>query len=372
MTPAPLLLAIPLVALAGILAAGCSQGGSDDPAPLQGWDLVKANQRPQNELAAEWQDPQRLPLANLAWEDGLFITRDGLNLYAYYHPFDGLRAVLDGATPDQFYLYKRGAEIGQDFSNPLGQPTEWLHADIAYARRASTSDSFTAWTLSGVALDYYNDGAAQGILDPANPQEFDLFVHTNDDNNDVRIKLLRDVPLNPTGPGAELPANVSDAAHKEDNPHLERYDPADPDRLILLFDSDDRPGGQGAHDMWYALSADDGVTWTSPAPITTLNTTGTEHQPHLWHDGSQWWLFYGAYHPADGKLAIFRARQLTPGDWDAWDTPQLVVSAGNTAGVGDPSLTTSGDLYFVAVTQNTENPTAYDEFDADPWFMPRR
>ena len=42
-----------------------------------------------------------------------------------------------------------------------------------------------------------------------------------------------------------------------------------------------------------------------------------------------------------------------------------------TAGVGEPSLTSRGDLSFVVITGNPSG-TAVDTYDADPWFMKRR
>lgn len=48
------------------------------------------------------------------------------------------------------------------------------------------------------------------------------------------------------------------------------------------------------------------------------------------------------------------------------------MSAGTSVGVGEPSLTSAGDLSFVTITQNTQNPSATDKYDADPWFMRRR
>jgi hypothetical protein len=39
-----------------------------------------------------------------------------------------------------------------------------------------------------------------------------------------------------------------------------------------------------------------------------------------------------------------------------------------TAGVGEPSLTSRGDLSFVVITRNPSG-TAVDTYDADPWLM---
>ncbi len=64
---------------------------------------------------------------------------------------------------------------------------------------------------------------------------------------------------------------------------------------------------------------------------------------------------------------FFRLKQQIPGDWNSWGSRQLVVTAGNTAGVGEPTLTDNGDLSFV-VYDNSDGGN-YDRYDADPWFM---
>lgn len=124
--------------------------------------------------------------------------------------------------------------------------------------------------------------------------------------------------------------------------------------------------------MFYTTSADGGLTWTSVQPLNTVKTTTTEHQPHLYFDGAGWWLYLSAFNPNDGKLAIYRYKQGTVGNWDSWQNKELVISAGTTVGVGESSLTSSGDVSFFVITQNTQNPSAFDKYDAYPWLMKRR
>ncbi len=376
-----------------LLLLGCSKSGNNSPTPsgslctqtsdvfpgtasIQSWDDTKAAQVPINELPNEFNAPVRQALANLAWEDGLYITRDGLTLYATYIPMDLLQAVLSGVTPTAFYKYERGNLIGQDFSSPLSSQTmTWLHADVAMSQRSSVNDPFCSWTLSNLKDQYYDLGAPQGIVDSANSSQFDYFVYTDDTGGQgIKIKMLRNVgrSLASTTSGTLLPPNVDEPGIDQDNPHMERYDSANPQNLVLFYESSDKPGGAGGHDIWYTTSADGGVTWADPLAVTSIDTTADEIQPHLYFDGTSWWLYYAATNPADGKLGIFRAVQGRAGNWDDWQSKQLVVSAGTTAGVGEPTLTGSGDLSFVMVTQNTEGGTAFDQFDSDPWFMKKK
>jgi hypothetical protein len=345
---------------ASMVVAGTASPGS--------WATTKAAAAPVNELASEYQAPVAQPLANLAWEDGIYITRDGLSLYAYYEPMDYLTVVTHAVTPDVFYEYERGNLIGQDFSNPENEPHPWIHADVAVAQRASVSDAFCHWSLSELAGKYYNLGGPVGVLDATDASMFDLFAYTDDSSGSGRLGLLRNVGRDLAPAGTPFPANISATGTKQDNPHIERYDAADPNQIVLFFSSD-AGGAAGSTNIWYATSSDGAMTWTDPVSVSTVNTSTSQDQPHLYNDGTQWWLYFTTLNPSDSKPGIFRAAQGTPGDWNSWQTKQLVVSAGNTGGVGEPTLTAAGDLSFAVITQNTTGGTTTDQFDADPWLM---
>jgi len=378
------------IALAAVLLALDSCGGGSSPssqapacappstvtAPDAGqasWTSAKAAQAPSNSLPAEYKSPAAQPLANLAWEDGIYISRDGLNLYATYIPMDLLKAVLDAQTPDKFYLYRRGPTLaGQVFPTTIAPPNPWLHSDIAIAQRASTGVPFSGWCLSNMRIATgYDFGAAQGELNSGG-SGYDVFVYTRDDagSGGPKIGALFGVGVNPSPTAFVLPVPLNTSGFEWDNPHVENVGGT----LVLFFDSRNLQGVANGKNVFYATSADNGATWTTPAQATTVNDItvtglgGPAQQPHLYNDGSAWWLYFTAANPADSKLAIYRAQQGTPGNWNSWGAPQLVVSAGTTAGVGEPSLTSKGDLSFVVVTQNPSG-TAVDTYDADPWFM---
>jgi hypothetical protein len=55
---------------------------------------------------------------------------------------DALNAVTAGVISNQFHLYRRGVEIGQDFTGPIpNDPNPWRHRDVAFATRASSSSA---------------------------------------------------------------------------------------------------------------------------------------------------------------------------------------------------------------------------------------
>jgi len=360
-------------------------------ATTQSWVTAKAASTPINQLPSEFSTAYPQPLTNLGWEDGIYITRDGLNLYSTYIPADSLSyffaTITPGSniSPPNFYEFERGNLIGQDFSVPpfaAGLTKSWLHADIAISQRASTADAFTNWSLTGLKIQYSNRGAAVGILDTENPGLFDYFAYTDDTvtttnpHGYAQIKIIRNSPLNPTTLGAGLPENVSTIGgvmYIQDNPHIERINPSNSNSLILMYDSTNQPGGsaKGDRDIWYTTSSDGGTTWANPALASTVDTPVDETQPHLYFDGKTWWLYFSSPNPADGKPAIYRASQEESGNWNAWGPRQLVVSAGTSGGVGEPTLTSQGDLSFAVISYNPKG-TAKDSYDADPWFLPHR
>lgn len=356
---------------------GC--GASDDPPapvtpppPTSKWPAIRSQAAPQVVLTTVFGAPYPQPIANDGWEDGLFISRDGLHLYAMYAPCDLISFSLVDFDQRQAASFLRGPTLGMDLttSPPGTGATTWLQSDVIHATRASASEPFSPWRLSSMATPIYGEGAvvAQG---PSGGGTWDLFAYTSSQRAPdyrLHICLRRGVPYDPTDGGpAFLPAPVTTSA-TEDNPHIERMDAAN---LVLFFDSPDRPGGSGQRDLWFSTSADDGATWAVPAPVTSLNTAAEEMQPHLFRSSAgALWLYYAATNPADGRLGIYRASQSTAGDWNSWTGPELVVGAGNTLGVGEPTLTANGDISFVAVIGDP-NGTPTDGYDCDPWFLPR-
>lgn len=287
-------------------------------------------------------------------------------------PIDLLSFVLNGDLPNNFSSsYLRGAPtFGIDLTtNPIGA-TEWLHSDILYAHRNTLADTFNLWTLSDMKRNFYSEGApSPTFINNTNSVEFMIFTSNDNTTNNTDIWVINNTLSNPLGIGAPMPSPINTLSN-EDNPHLVRIDN---NNLVLFFDSDNLPGRVGDIDIWLSTSSDSGITWSTPSNASTINTIDKEHQPFLHQDLStgNWLLYYSALH-TDGKLAIFRAPQETPNNWNSWGTPELVVSAGNSAGVGEPTLTKNGDISFVVIYKDPNSYSIYNHFDADPWFLQKK
>jgi len=354
------------ILLSGFTLIGCES--ADMPVVDQSWAISKNATIIKNNLPVEFQTPTRLSLSTPGWEDGLSVSRDGLNLYATYIPADFLSFVLDGSNdPSQIPLYGRGPHLNLNFTdNPAGLDYPWYHSDIIYSQRESTNEAFPPWQPTDLSRAVFSEGALTTVFSA--PDSMMCAFTSNDQftaqNN---IKIIQSTNANPAGIGTPLTATdtagtqLVNTNYIEDNPHLERVGD---NELVLFFDSEDRPGGAGSIDIWYSISTDNGNSWSTPANVSTINTAEKEHQPHLFFDGTDWWVYFSAHH-TDGKLAIFRSRGQASG-WDSWGEPEPVLTAGNAAGIGEPTLTESGDLYFVVIHENPLG-TDVDRYDADPW-----
>lgn len=335
------------------------------------WPLIKSATAPSVSIPTEFKTPYKQALSVGGWEDGVFITRDGLNLYCLYTPVDLFSwQFVGGGDLANFSPYKRGPLFGMDLvTNPVSA-SEWLQSDILISQRANIVNNFPTWTLSNLANPVWSEGAPQ--INSNTATLTDLYVYAS--NNvpplyKTDIILLKGVSLNPSVQGTALPAPINDPNTREDNPHIERLDASN---LVLFFDSDDRTGGVGQLDIWYSTSADNGATWTTPVQVSTANTTKGEQQPHLFNDGSAWYLYYTGTNTLTNKAEIYRAKQGTTGNWNSWTNKESVIGAGNSFGVGEATLTQYGDISFVVIYADTVNGTSTDKYDADPWFLPKK
>lgn len=280
--------------------------------------------------------------------------------------------MLNGDLPNNYSTnYLRGApSFGMDLiTNPFGA-SEWLHSDILYAHRNSLADTFSTWLLSNMARNFYSEGApTPTFLSDDSTIEFMAFTSNDNSTNNSDIWIINNTVYNPSGLGSPMPAPVN-TSYNEDNPQIVRLDT---NNLVLFFDSDNLPNGLGNIDIWFSQSSDNGITWSVPANVTTINTPNKEHQPFLHKEllSGIWYLYYATPN-TDGKLAIFRAPQTTDNNWNSWGAPELVISAGNSAGVGEPTVTDNGDISFVVVYVDPQANSIYNHYDSDPWYLRKK
>jgi hypothetical protein len=333
------------------------------------WPAIKSNA---SFIVADtsYGTPYIQPINVGGWEDGLYITRDGKHLYSTYFPIDLFSwygdFILNPACFN-FDPYYRPPLLGIDtVTNPYACPN-YIQSDIVIASRPDTSQPFAAWQSSNLGMPMTMEGGSQGVL--KNADTFDLFVFTRDlgDAQHTDIQFMKNVPINPSLSSA---VPIVSSTGQEDNPHIERLNDSS---LILFFDRD--------RYMYYSKSIDNGVSWQSPVLITSVLNDQAPYdvQPHLWNDGTDWWVYFCADNLNNGQRGIYKSRQQIPNDWDSWAPKELVIEgssitggSGIIAGVGEPTLTQWGDLSFVVIYGDVNSADTTDVFDCDPWFLPKK
>ncbi|WP_211252696.1 T9SS type A sorting domain-containing protein [Crocinitomix catalasitica] len=313
--------------------------------------------------------PQIQPLNVGGWEDGLYITRDGKHLFSTYLPVDAFSwlydLVLDPFCFD-FTPYYRGPLLDIDTVTNILGCEHYMQSDIVIASKTDILAPFINWESSNLQTSFSFEGGAQGVLLDENT--FDVFVYTVDgpESEGVDLMFMKNVPINPTTETA-VPILVSEGA--EDNPHIERLNDS---TLILLFDRD--------RSIYYSHSYDNGDNWEAPTLITNVlnDDAPFDVQPHLWQDGDNWWVYFCATNDF-GVRCIYKSKQLIANDWDSWDEKELVITPGHIEGeygtifaIGEPTLTTWGDLSFVVVYGNNSLDDSTDVYDCDPWILYKR
>lgn len=358
-----------LTRLAILLALASSTSLADS---REEWDSIKAAAAPRvvsSSFFATHGSPRRLPLATSGWEDGLQVSPDGLDLYALYLPADFLSwSMFIGANPGMGICDLLGTTrfrrpdaptFGSDqTTNPFGC-SSILNVDILRAHRASRTDSFANWTLSGFSRPFLAEGGpfVLPVEGKSDSQSHVLFTGDGD------IWMVRGSTRNLDGidRASRLPSPINPVAKEfvADNPALVRLGG---DSLLLVYE---RYTDGNQRTFMVARSPDGGSSWSAPTPMTSITRSlgHIEHPMPVRDSEGNWWLWFTV------DYDIVRAKALVNGQWDSWSAPEKVIEKGNTAGLGEPSLSQDGNLYFsVVLTRSGTDST--DRFDIDPWVLP--
>ncbi len=311
------------------------------------------------------------PLNVGGWEDGLYITRDGLELYAIYLPIDAFslnEALKNDPVCFDYLPYFRPPDMGIDLiTNPWGC-NNFFQGDIIISSRTNLSCEFTLWESSNLKRSVSNEGGACGILKDSETFDVFLFTQNRNDVDDMEIMLMKDVPRNPSITD-QISVPIVSTEGVEDNPHIERLDG---NTLLLFFDRD--------RYMYYTKSEDNGDSWNDAVLFSGILNAQAPYdvQPHLWNDGTDWWVYFCADNE-NGVRCIYKSIQLISGNWDSWGERILVIEPvkiagelGMIIGVGEPSLTDDGDISFVTIYGDPRSQDITDVYDCDPWFLPRK
>ncbi|MCB9497798.1 MAG: hypothetical protein H6686_13000 [Fibrobacteria bacterium] len=356
-----------------LLLAGPMLGGAAVHAGVpMPWDSLKAAAAPRvvsESFAASHGSPRRLSLATSGWEDGLQVSADGLDLYALYVPADFLSwSLFIASNPtlgicellgtDRFRRADAPTFGSDQVTNPVGC-SGMLNVDILHAHRRSLADPFTQWNLSGYSRPFLAEGGPFPLAAAEGSDSLSHVLFTGDGDIWWVRKTVRE--LDGIEQAERLPAPINPVSKEfvADNPVLVRLGG---DSLLLVYEKY-TDGEQRA--FMIARSPDDGKSWSAPQAMKSVTTDlgRIEHPMPVRDADGNWWLWFSL------DFDLVRAKAAAGGQWDSWSKPEVVVSKGNTAGLGEPSLSRDGSLYFSVVLERSGGDSS-DRFDIDPWVLP--
>lgn len=391
---------LPICCLAFLVSCG---GNSDDPSPVGQtlWENIKSNASPVLLNSTEFNTPSRLAhVSTLAWEDGVYISDDGLHLFSFYVPVSLFKfqqyvnnypyVAPNVCAPISNYI-RSTILNGSDFElhPPYDLPNSIcnhgngiVHSEIAYASRTSINEDFSVWSRHALSTDYVYDGGFATTDNKDGTYHLVYSQSTNANQNDIYWVQNTTSLISDSVSPVPLPAPIN-TNMQEDNPHLERISASE---LMLIFDNHHEVGGVGDTHISYSISTDNGVSWSVPIVIGsgTINDSTEDLSGHLHLDGTNnWWLYFTSNR--DGKVEIWRIQHSNNNlvtDFDNWNTNSIekVVAVGSVAdnigtieGIGEPSISSNGDLYFAVVyCKNQSDQTAFDGCDIDPWVATKK
>lgn len=141
------------------------------------------------------------------------------------------------------------------------------------------------------------------------------------------------------------------------------------DGLELYFNAS-RPGGAGGGDIWVTTRASRGDAWTTPTPVVELNTASSETTPGVSADGLS--LYLGSDRAGGlGATDIYVATRASRAD--PWSTPAQVTELATTASEHGVQPAASG--LTIVFNSNRDGATQLyvttRTSQAEPWGVPQ-
>lgn len=294
-----------IFALTVLLSLGCSAGGNEhtqdendcgDNISSGDCDVSRINSR--------------------GWEDSLFVTPDGQELYFTYVPwnffpfFEGLPPIYTGPVrPGQLPVT----------GNPFENPTTYVSR-----RRANGT-----WGPPVAASFNIPGGVCCAMVTEDRNEVY--FQREFSDSSDDIVYLFRQ----PGGDWSSLirfGTEINSPFH-EGNPQLSA------DGRTIFFTSD-RPGGEGGKDLWFSTKSFGG-DWAPAQNLgSAINSGDDEEQPWISQDGNTLLFSRG--------VSIFQSRK-SGGEWTAAEP----VRFQQTVEGGEATMTQAGDELYLVVIDRT-------------------
>ncbi|UCE60007.1 MAG: exo-alpha-sialidase [Phycisphaerales bacterium] len=233
------------------------------------WDIFYSAS---TDNGASWTDPAPLnsnAATDRGWDESPHLATDGQgNWLCVWDSEDKDGGALDW---DADILFSRSTDNGASWTAQAPLNNNAASDDLAwdYAPRLTTDGQGT-W----LAVWRYVDGNGE----------------TLGDDHDILFSLSTDIGASWTDPA---PLNTN-AAFDSGHDYVSQPAADGQGNWLVLWDSNDDLGGTIGtdYDVLVARSTDDGVSWTDPAPLNTnaASDSGYDNDPHLTTDGQGNWL----------------------------------------------------------------------------------
>ena len=277
-------------------------------------------------ISEEWEKPVNLgsPVNTLGWEDSASISPDGNVLSFTYMRLDPLAYIHFG---------KRVRVHGPPrLGWPKTEPFDSFGADIYIVKKVNGVWQEPQPVGPPVNLPETADGDQWLSVD-----ENRIYFNSAEGNRAKGIYFAERKNNNSPWHTLKYLNKHINSGREDENPYLSA------DERFLYFESA-RPGGMGGKDLY--VSEEVNGEWQTPKNLgPKINTKEDEVQPFISLDGKI--LLFSR------NQMIYRSRKMPD---SSWSTPEVIVRGH----VGEPTLTESGDLYFVHVYIQENK-----EFDCD-------
>lgn len=252
------------------------------------------------------------------WEDSLYVTPDGTELYFTYTPWNFF----------PFFEGKLPKRIGPDRPGQLPADNPWENPTTYVSRRGADG----RWGPPVAAAFNITGGVCCAMVTDDRKEVY--YQRKVSGTDDIVYSVVQDDGTwsEPIVFGPEI-----NSSSDEGNPQLSGDG-------RTLFWSSTRPDGLGGHDIWFSQKSDAGEWSQAQNMGEGVNSDGDEDQPWV-NAAGDFMLFTGA------AVNIFESKKVN-GQWET-ATP---VHFETTVEAGEPTMTAKGDeMYMVVVDRDVRD-----------------
>lgn len=257
-------------------------------------------------------------------------------VYSHFGFLQNMGSTINGPGMDQLpALAPNGLSLYFSSNRPGGQGAQ----DIYVSQRPTltsawgppqnlgpilnTSSNDTISTLSRDGLEMFMQSTRPGGMGGA-----DIYIAMRTDANDDF--------------GWTAPVNIGFVINTSSNDYFGNLFLDSDNGTETLYFNSDRPGGSGLNDIYQSLRNADG-TFNLPAPVTELNSSGSEERTSISHDGLEIFFSSNRLIPTTNQAIFVSTRRKTSKEWGE---PVHIESLNLSGSNAQPAISADGSMLF--------------------------